>query len=133
MAKWKWRLMSEAKGKWKDILESKYTVLSGVNHVRSCCQSWWWRDLENICREGYGVGWFQQAVAWNVRSGDSVHFWEDPWINNNNLKELYPRLFSLSLNQGMMVGEAGFWDDYGWHWHLEWRRERFNWESVLEV
>jgi len=70
--------------------------------------------------------------VWNVRSGNSVRFWEDPWIDKNNLKDLYPRLFSLSLNQGMTVGETGFWDDYGWHWHIKWRMERFQWELVLE-
>jgi len=32
----------------------------------------------------------------------------------------------------MMVGEIGFWDDNGWHWRLKWRRERFEWESILE-
>ena len=76
--------------------------------------SWWWRDLEKICREGNGVGWFQQAVKWNVRSRDLVRFWEDPWINDNKLKDLFPRLYSISLNQGMTVGETGYWDDHGW-------------------
>jgi len=99
MAKWKWRLMSDEKGKWKDILESKYIATFGNNHVRPCYHSWWWRDLEKICREGNGEGWFQQAVTWNVRSGDLVRLWEDPWVNNKSLKELYPRLFSLSQSR----------------------------------
>jgi len=29
LAKWKWRLMSEEKGKWKDILLSKYGMENG--------------------------------------------------------------------------------------------------------
>ena len=132
MAKWKWRLMSDEKRKWKDILESKYSAISGNDQARPCYHSWWWRDLEKICREGNGEGWFQQVVTWNVRSGDLVRFWEDPWVNNKSLKELYPRLFSISLNQGMKVGETGFWDSHGWHWNLNWRRERFHWESILE-
>jgi len=61
MAKWKWRLMSDEKGKWKDILESKYSATSGN-----------------------GEGWFQQVVTWNVRSGDLVRFWEDSWVNNKS-------------------------------------------------
>ena len=132
MAKWKWRLMSDEKGKWKDILESKYMVTSDNYQVRPCNHSWWWKDLEKICREGNGVGWFQQAVKWNVRSRDLVRFWEDPWINDNKLKDLFPRLYSISLNQGMTVGETGYWDDHGWTWHLNWRRERFCWESDVE-
>jgi len=124
--------MSDEKGKWKDILESKYMEINGTNHTRSCYQSWWWRDLVNFCGEGEGVGWFQQALVWNIRSGNSVRFWEDSWIVDNKLKDIYPRLFSLSVNQGMIVGQFGFWDDYGWHWNLNWRRGRFQWESVME-
>ena len=124
--------MSDDNRKWKDILESKYIVVPGNSNVWLNCQSWWWRDLVNICREGEGEGWFQKALVWKVRSGDSIRFWEHPWIDNNNLKGLYPRLFSLSLNQGMPVGETGFLDDYGWQWNLKWRRERFQWEAVLE-
>ena len=78
------------------------------------------------------LSWFQQAITWNVKSGDLVRFWEDPWVNNKSLKELYPRLFSISLNQGMKVGETGYWDSFGWRWNLNWRRERFHWESILE-
>jgi len=32
MAKWKWRLMSEEEGKWKDILKSKYIAVSSNTH-----------------------------------------------------------------------------------------------------
>ncbi|XP_068477341.1 uncharacterized protein [Phaseolus vulgaris] len=32
----------------------------------------------------------------------------------------------------MTVGETGYWDDHGWTWHLNWRRERFCWESDVE-
>jgi len=55
MAKWKWRMMSDEKGKWKDILDSKYIVVFSNNNVRLNCQSWWWRDLLNICREREGA------------------------------------------------------------------------------
>ena len=98
----------------KDILKSKYIAVSSNTHVRLNKQSWWWRDLLNICREGEGEGWFHKALVWKVRSGDSIRLWEDPWVDNNNLKDLYPRLYSLSLNQGMTVGETGFWDECGW-------------------
>jgi len=34
----------------------------------------------------------------NLGSGDKARFWEDVWVGTANLKTLYPRLFSLSLN-----------------------------------
>jgi len=57
---------------------------------------------------------------------------EDAWVGNIKLAILYPRLYSLSLDQGKKVGEVGVWEDLGWHWRLRWRRVRFVWESAQE-
>ena len=62
-----------------------------------------------------------------------MRFWEDVWIGNKNLKTLYRRLFSLSLNQGLKVNEVGEWVDAAWRWQLRWRRDRFECESLLEA
>lgn len=43
--------------------------------------------------------------------GDKFKFWEDVWVGNNMLMSLYPRLHSISLDQGLMVGEVGEWED----------------------
>jgi len=62
-----------------------------------------------------------------------VKFWEDVWLGNNSIKSLYPRLFTLSLNQGLKVNEVGEWVDAEWRWTLRWRRDIFEWESLLET
>jgi len=85
-----------------------------------------------VCREGEGDGWFQKEVGWKLGSGDKARFWEDVWVGNANLKTLYPRWFSLSLNTGQQVGEVGVWEDSEWCWKLRWRRDRFEWEIPLE-
>ncbi|XP_068466531.1 uncharacterized mitochondrial protein AtMg00310-like [Phaseolus vulgaris] len=133
LAKWRWRIVSEEKGRWKDLLVSKY----GMNLDRSLgpvkFQSWWWRDLQKVCTEGEGGGWFHNQLVWKVGGGEKVNFWEDVWIDNINLKSLYPRLFSLSLDQGLMVIEVGEWVGAAWRWNLRWRRDRFEWETLLET
>jgi len=40
LEKWKWRLLSEEKGKWKDILESKYYSGTRRNQTYTNYQSW---------------------------------------------------------------------------------------------
>ena len=55
------------------------------------------------------------------------------WVGSSDLKSLLPRLFSLSLNQGQIVGEVGVWINSDWRWRLTWRRARFEWESSLEA
>jgi len=85
LAKWYWRLFSEEKGKWKDILASKYYTGGARLQVSSRCYSWWWRDLSKVCKKGEGDGWFQKSVTWKVGAGDKVRFWEDTWLENNKL------------------------------------------------
>jgi len=128
LAKWRWRYISEDMGKWKELLESKYGS-EMQNTVK--LQSWWWKDLLKVCREGGGEGWFGKEVGWKLGCGDKIRFWEDVWIGNCNLKTQFPRLYSLSLNQGQKVEEVGVWEQMGWCWRLRWRRDRFVWESEL--
>jgi len=132
MAKWKWRYISNEKGRWKEMLESKYGMELNNGLVPMKYQSWWWRDFMSICREGGGEGWFQKEVGWKIGSGDKIRFWEDVWVGNSKLKTLFPRLFSLSLNQGHKVEEVGGWEGSMWRWTLSWRRARFEWETVME-
>jgi len=111
LPKWKWRLIGEEKGRWKEMVVSKYGSGSEVPQIPVRLQSWWWRDLSKACGEGGDEGWFQKEVWWKVGCGDKVRFWEDVWIGNSSLKNMFPRLFTLSLNQRQKVEEVGRWDD----------------------
>ena len=133
LAKWKWRLMSEENGKWKQILLSKYGSGVGTNQGSGSQNSWWWSDLGKVCDEGEGEGWFHNHVAWKVGNGDKIRFWDDAWVDNNKLKFQFPRLYSISLDKGKLVGELGRWEELGWSWRLRWRRARFEWEKSMEA
>nr|AER13158.1 putative retrotransposon [Phaseolus vulgaris] len=102
---WKWRLANNEEGKLKDILVSKYGVDFGQRQIHQKFQSWWWRDLSKVSGEDYEVGWVQKTLCWKVGYGNKARFWEDTWVGRNNLLSQYPRLFSLSLDQGLTVGE----------------------------
>lgn len=39
------------------------------------------------------------------------------------LKEIYPRLFSISGQQEAKILEMGLWEGEGWKWNFEWKRE----------
>ncbi|XP_072060305.1 uncharacterized protein [Arachis hypogaea] len=60
-----------------------------------------------------------------------VRFWEDIWLPHGVLKELFPRLFSVSNLKGSIIGDCGFWDGLEWIWNFQWRKERFQWELAL--
>ena len=95
-------------------------------------QSWWWRDIKKICREGEGEGWFQEELRWKLGRGDKIRFWEDVWVGNTSLKTCFQRLYTLTANQEQEVEEAGVWEGFEWQWRLQWRMERFEWESEME-
>ena len=107
LAKRRWRLISEEKGRRKELLVSKYGMDLEFLQVPIKVQPWWWRDLHKVCMEGEGAGWFHQQVIWKVGRGDKVRFWEDVWASNSSFKTLFPRLYSISLNHGQKVEEVG--------------------------
>jgi len=119
-------------GKWKEVIVSKYDTTSDRSQVKLKYQSWWWRDLVKICDYGNEEGWFQKAFEWKVDNGITVRFGEDVWLQTTTLKTLYPRLYSLSCDKGKTVREVGRWEEDRWWWGLNWRRDRFEWESNLE-
>lgn len=77
LAKWRWHCLSNEKGRWKDLLEFKYGSGSEVMQTPLKLQSWWWRDLDKVCREGGEDGWFQAEIGWKLGRGDKEKLWED--------------------------------------------------------
>jgi len=68
--------------------------------------------------------------------GSRVKFWKDRWADGNVLQELFPRLYSIYQCKDSAVGELA---DRGQirsgechSWNLGWRKERFQWEKLLE-
>ena len=79
LSKWRWQLISQEVGKWKEVLLSKYGGRLDCPCIPVKQQSWWWRDLVKVCREGGGDRGFQEEVRWKLGRGDKVRFWEDVW------------------------------------------------------
>jgi len=61
-----------------------------------------------------------------------IRFWEDAWCGSDSLLSKYPRMYSLSLDQGKKVLEVGGLEDSEWRWRLRWRRASFQWEEEQE-
>ena len=53
-----------------------------------------------------------------------VSFWEDKWIAQRTLKQLFPDLYTLSFQQNATVAEM--WTGQGWNLHR--RRNLNDWE-----
>ncbi|XP_016195087.1 uncharacterized protein LOC107636065 [Arachis ipaensis] len=71
------------------------------------------------------------ALSMEIGDGRRTHFWEDIWLSGGALKDRFPRLFSVSIQKGSVIGVYGFWDGLEWVWNFQWRRELFQWELEL--
>lgn len=74
---------------------------------------------ENPLREG---------VKFLLGKGDRIKFWEDVWVVEVSLKERFPHLFNISLDQNSLVKDLGFWDGVIWVWNLRWSRPLRSWK-----
>jgi len=132
LAKWKWRLCTEEKGLWKDVLDSKYGSWRSLDDRKfGQKESRWWNDLRKVCGSGEERTWFEESVTWRVGSGTIIKFWEDVWVGEKALRDSYPRLYLISNKKERTISECGKWKNDKWEWNLGWRREWFEWEKNL--
>jgi len=134
LEKWLWRMGSDEKGLWKDVIESKYGVWSPTNSFASNqmrYKSRWWNDLTKVSLSDQGDNWFNPNMVWQLRSGEKIKFWEDEWLVNGQLKGRYARLYNNSEFKDKTIDNFGRWSTEGWEWKFSWRREWFEWEKTI--
>jgi hypothetical protein len=74
--------------------------------------------------------WFSQQVVKVMGNGEHTRFWEDRWVGDATLSELFPRLFSISMQKEVSVARMRNQNSVG-SWDLIWRRRLFEWENNL--
>ncbi|XP_068472094.1 uncharacterized protein [Phaseolus vulgaris] len=122
LGKWIWRLKSEERIFWKDILDSKYGGWRGLrSHGQSCKDSIWWRDLRKVWNlEEWGndfeerdtgrtlseVGvWNNNNWSWKLRWRRNLFVWESSLVD----------LLMHVLDNKRLTREGGFKPDK-WLW-----------------
>jgi hypothetical protein len=135
LSKWRWRLLDNSEGVWKDVIRSKYGNLAvGKVELGEVCKPWyaslWWRDICSI-GSNLGINWFSLNVFKKVGNGRLTSFWWDTWIGDSPLKDRFPRLFSISNQQLASVNELCITDGGAVRWNFSWRRQFFVWENEL--
>ena len=85
--------------------------------------------IRNIWKINKGL----ESVALNgikrfAGDGNATWLWEDIWIGDKKLMDLFPRLYSISVQHRTSIAECGIWDGSSWVWNFEWQRQFFQWE-----
>lgn len=125
----KWRILNE-EGQWVDILRSRYRVsrqdvLSSSEEQRNNKLSSSRRNIGLLGRSSGGGDWFAERVKRKAGRGDKTSFWEDIWVGEKSLKDLFPWMFYLSEQKSCLIESIRVWSRLRWEWNLIWRRYLF--------
>ncbi|XP_016192105.1 uncharacterized protein LOC107632985 [Arachis ipaensis] len=118
--------------KWEVVQAPKKIGGLGVGDATLPVKGGPWKD---ICQLNIAEQQVKEklisGLAMEVGNRRRMRFWEDNWVQGGPLKASFPRLFSISNQQGSMIGDYGFWDGVEWIWNFSWRRELFQCEMEL--
>lgn len=130
LGKWLWRITTEGDRLWVRLLKEKYGVVGEEDKCSVRLQSRWWRDIQNLEKEGCGYQpkWFSDGVKKSVGNENNTLFWIDKWVDGGPLRERFGRLFSLSMDKNGMVSDLIRGGNEVGVFKWRWRRELFQWE-----
>lgn len=129
--KWWWRFSDADNTLWKRILLSVHNIrgLKASSVSFSGVREGVWGQLVSDEVDTAKVRRIvEDGMIIRLGSGVSTLFWYDRWCECGILKQLFPRLFELSLQQENLVAQMGMWYDGGWVWDFQWRRDLYSWE-----
>ncbi|MFS7972310.1 putative reverse transcriptase zinc-binding domain-containing protein [Helianthus anomalus] len=120
--KWGWRFKTEHNNLWKKVIDSLHSSRVGwesFNFKRSL--SGVWSNIAKVfINSKVGGQPLRNFFKGEVRNGDDVSFWLDPWITNEPLKVCFPELFSLEVSKKCKVSERIYNNGEGqilsWAW-----------------
>ena len=96
LGKWIWRLGTDKKGLWKEVLESKYGGWRNLKTQRNnILDSLWWRDQKEVWNFEGWKGKFEANFIGKVGNRMEISLWEDKWVGNEVLKDKFLRFFSI--------------------------------------
>lgn len=98
LGNWRWRLLWDKESMWFNLLQQLYGT-EGLLKERE--KSVWWKALMAIDRwDSQESSWFYDGLKHKLGMGNEVRFWQEKWNGQWTLRDLFPRLYSLTINQG---------------------------------
>jgi len=96
LEKLKRRLGVGEKGVWRNIIKSRYGNWREIKKsMVDRKSSYWWKDLCLICEVDKESNWFDRRIKWKHGNEGKIKFWEDCWVGDRPLKDIFPRLYSI--------------------------------------
>ncbi|XP_071718293.1 uncharacterized protein [Rutidosis leptorrhynchoides] len=112
IGKWWWRFLTETTSLWVKVIKNIYgdsrLLFSGGNNVSN--NSLW----SNIVKAGFEINnmgvEFTSSFERKIGNGCKTRFWEDVWLKDKPLKEIFKRLVRLESNPLALVSNRLLYD-----------------------
>lgn len=103
LAKWWWKFGALDNVLWKNVVCSKYHYASSkwspLPEPQSRVSRVWADKLSVASVNPQLFNFFQSSLCIHIDNGRRNLFWRDRWFGNVCLKEMFPRLFLLSVEK----------------------------------
>ena len=96
-SKWFFRLLNE-EGIWQNLLKRKYMMNKSLSqfYKKPGDSQVWAGQMEN-------KDLFLSKGIFKIQSENQVRFWEDVWIGNKTLRDMYPSLYNIARRKDETV------------------------------
>ncbi|KAG5569955.1 hypothetical protein H5410_059721 [Solanum commersonii] len=120
LQKWLWRFCTEDRALWRRFIAGKYGLLNQwtTEEVMGTFGCSVWKTIRRIWPH------FRNNICISVGDGMKTQFWNEIWIGEDSLRNLFPHLYTLSLQNNDTVAQV--WSQNGWN--LLFRRAFNDWE-----
>ncbi|XP_071689048.1 uncharacterized protein [Rutidosis leptorrhynchoides] len=127
IGKWWWRFLTEPTSLWVSVIKSIYgasgsIIAGGLNSRLNANSTWSVIAKKGFEIDAYGLE-FSSSFKRVIGNGGNTRFWENVWLMDKPLKEVFKRLVRFDVNVHATVSDRVNWDGSGvtstWSWQRE--------------
>jgi hypothetical protein len=116
--------LEDSTAPWFELLRYRYGSLvanflynEGEENLKH--SSIWWRDIWRLGSE-LDDGWFCGNIRSILGDGNDIAFWKDKWLGSTSLRDMFPNLYTKTMQPESFVTDMGSWESDAWAWNFDW-------------
>ncbi|KAL4588047.1 hypothetical protein LXL04_000925 [Taraxacum kok-saghyz] len=126
IAKWVWRYRTEPDAMWVKVIDNIHgpDSLCTTDDLK-ICHSNWKKIMKSMYNQDQVDLDMRKITRRKCEDGKTTKFWEESWLSDKPLREVYPRLYSLELDKYCVVADRCFLNNsFRWNWRTDIRNGR---------
>jgi len=132
--KWWWRFITEEGPLWKTVIQAIHREKGGLlpDATTNTTAGPWCSIRKLLNDQGPSSLAFLKQLRVEVGNGEKTKFWEDPWMQEGAIQNMFPELYNASGQKHTVIARMGWFEGQEWRWILVWSRE-LSWEELQQI